>query len=124
MAKTLADYLTEARSVVREVPPEAVDSLVEQGYKLLDVREPDEYRAEHPVGAINVSRGFLEVKADETHPKREPALQDRTQKWAVICAGGVRSLMAAKTLAEMGFNDPVSVHGGFAGWKEKNLPTE
>ena len=37
----------------------------------------------------------------------------------VICAGGVRSAFAAKTLAELGYTDVVSVDGGFNKWKDE-----
>jgi molybdopterin/thiamine biosynthesis adenylyltransferase len=38
------------------------------------------------------------------------------------CAGGVRSLIAAKTLREMGYENVISMSGGFAAWKNAGLP--
>jgi molybdopterin/thiamine biosynthesis adenylyltransferase len=40
----------------------------------------------------------------------------------LFCAAGVRSLFAAKTLLEMGYQEPVSVAGGFGAWKNAGLP--
>jgi hypothetical protein len=37
----------------------------------------------------------------------------------VYCAGGVRSAFAAKTLAELGYTDVVSMAGGFGRWKDE-----
>ena len=40
----------------------------------------------------------------------------------LYCAGGVRSAFAARTLAEMGYTDVVSLAGGFGAWKAAGLP--
>jgi sulfur-carrier protein adenylyltransferase/sulfurtransferase len=37
----------------------------------------------------------------------------------VMCAGGTRSAFAAKTLAELGYDDVVSMEGGFNKWKDE-----
>lgn len=122
MAKTLNDYLTEARQVVREVTPAEVDELAAQGYRLIDVREPEEFEAGHPVHFENLPRGWLEVKADLEHPKRDETYADRTQRFVCFCGGGHRSLLAAKVLLEMGFADAVSVNGGWRRWVEEGRP--
>lgn len=122
MAKTVADYVQEALRTVRELSVQEAAEL--EGWLLLDVREPDEFAAGRPPGAVNVPRGFLEVKADLEHPKRDVRLADRSQKVACFCGGGVRSAMAAKTLQEMGFGEVVSVRGGWTAWAEAGLPAE
>lgn len=125
MGRSLEDFTNEARRVVREVDPEQVYDLVQgEGWLLLDVREPDEFAEGHLPGAINVPRGFLEVKADLEHYKRDERLQDRSQKVLCYCGGGHRSLLAAKTLLEMGFADAVSMAGGWTEWMLRGFPTE
>ncbi len=118
MAKSLHDFVTEALAEVREIDP---DDLADyQDYVLLDVREADEFEAGHIPGAKHVPRGFLEVKADLTHAKRDVALADRSQKFVCYCGGGHRSVLAARTLQEMGFTDAVSLRGGWTAWESKN----
>jgi rhodanese-related sulfurtransferase len=125
MPKTLEDYAEEARKQVKEVSPDEVDRMInEGGWVVLDVREPDEYAEGHIPGAINCSRGFLEVKADPEHHKRDERLQDRTQKFICYCGGGCRSLLAAKTMKEMGFQDAVSMTGGWKGWQDEGRAEE
>lgn len=125
MGKSLEDFTNEARRVVREVDPEQVFGLVNgEGWLLLDVREPDEFAEGHLPGAINIPRGFLEVKADLEHYKRDERLRDRHQKVLCYCGGGHRSLLAAKTLLEMGFEDAVSMAGGWTEWTLRGFPTE
>lgn len=123
--KTLKDFVDAALGSVREISPETTVSLLGHGdYVLLDVREPDEYAAGHLPGAINVPRGFLEVKADLTHPKRAEFLEDRNQKIICYCGGGHRSALAADTLRQMGFEDPLTMAEGWTGWTARGLPTE
>lgn len=118
--KSLRDYTDEARKFVREVLPQDVPSLVADGWVLIDVREPDEFADGHIPGALNFPRGFLEVRADQEHPKRDERLQNRTQRLICYCGGGHRSLLAAKTLKEMGFADAVSMVGGWTAWSESS----
>ena len=121
MARTLDDYVNEARQTVSEIAPGDVATYRAEGWLILDVREPYEFEEGHVDGAYNVPRGVLEVHADHEHHKRDPKLQDRNQKVVCYCGGGYRSLLAAKVLKEMGFADAVSVAGGWRRWTEEGL---
>lgn len=124
MAKALHDYVQEALQTVREVTPEEARGLQLTGeWLVLDVREPEEYALGHLENAVNIPRGFLEVKADLVHPKKDARLADRNQKALVYCGGGHRSALAAKVLLEMGFADAVSMAEGWTGWTKRDLPT-
>lgn len=125
MARTLEDFFNEALQTVREVTVQEAQRILEQGdHLVLDVREPDEYLYGRLPGATNVPRGWLEVKADLVHPKKDPILQDRSQKILCYCGGGYRSALAAKTLQEMGFENVVSMRGGWSEWISERLPIE
>lgn len=123
MAKTLHDYVQEALQHVSEVTPEETDALRQTGdWLILDVREPEEFAAGHIPGAINIPRGFLEVKADLEHPKKDARLADRGQRVVCYCGGGHRSALAARVLQEMGFREALSMAGGWTGWSKRQLP--
>jgi rhodanese-related sulfurtransferase len=128
MAKTLADLVSEARSQIREITAEEARALLDapgqQGWHFVDVREPDEFAAGRIPGARLYPRGFLEVRADLSHPKRDAWLQDRTRPLVLYCGGGHRSALAAKTLQEMGFERVVSLAEGWAGWSRRGYPVE
>jgi rhodanese-related sulfurtransferase len=128
MAKSLADLVREALARVDEIQPEEARSLLEQpdrdGWQFVDVRETDEWTAGHLPGARHYPRGFLEVRADLTHPKRDPWLEDRSRKLVLYCGGGHRSALAARALREMGFERVVSLAEGFAGWTARGYPVE
>ena len=119
MAKSLMDFAAEAKTKVEEINSDEVASIIGGPVLLLDVREPGEVREGHLPGALSVPRGLLEAKADLNFPHREPKLSDRDQAIVVYCASGMRSLLAASTMMEMGFSNVKSMAGGFNAWKSE-----
>ena len=113
MAKSFQDIMAEARKEVPEVTPQQVNDLSTNNGKshvLLDVRESDEWRQGHLEGALPLPRGFLEIKV-------ETAIPDKNAPIIAYCAGGVRSLLAAKAMKEMGYQNVSSMSGGYTAWK-------
>ena len=80
-------------------------------------READEVTGGSPKDAVRMGRGFLELRIEEAVPELDRPL-------LVMCAGGVRSLFAAETLKQLGYQDVKSVAGGFNRWKNNGLPFE
>ena len=128
MAKTLSDFVGEALERIEEIDCREAERLLavpdREGWHFVDVREPDEFAAGRVPGARNFPRGFLEVRADLEHPKRDPWLADRDRKLVLYCGGGNRSALAASVLLEMGFTRVRSMAEGFAGWTQRGLPVE
>ena len=113
MAKSFQDIMAEARKEVPEVTAQQVNDLLTNNGKshvLLDVRESDEWRQGHLEGALPLPRGFLEIKV-------ESAIPDKNAPIIAYCAGGVRSLLAAKAMKEMGYQNVSSMSGGYTAWK-------
>ena len=124
--RTLADFVAAALEVVEEIAPEQakrwLDDPDRAGWHFVDVREPDEFAAGRIPGARNVPRGFLEVRADLDHPKRDAWLADRRRPLVLYCGGGNRTLiierdapggqagMSARIENYLGF--PVGLSGG------------
>lgn len=124
MSKSLKDFVTDAKSRIREISAADAATLTSNPTVLiLDVREPAEWAEAHLPGALHVPRGMLEAKADMDYPNREPRLADRGQTIIVHCASGARSAMAADVLQQMGFTDVRSLAGGIAAWSAAGLPT-
>jgi len=124
MARSLSDFVNAALQTVEEVDCGWVESHLGTDWVILDVREPDEFAEGHLPGSLNFPRGFLEVRADLQHPKKDERLANRNQKIVCYCGGGHRSALAAKTLLEMGFADVRSMAGGWTSWANQNLPKE
>jgi molybdopterin/thiamine biosynthesis adenylyltransferase/rhodanese-related sulfurtransferase len=117
MAKTFKDLMEEAR---REVPEWSIDQVKEHvgngnEYALVDVREKEEYREGHLAGALSLPRGFLEIRVEQEVP-------DKSKPVIAYCAGGTRSLLAAKQLKEMGYQQVISMTGGYSAWKGAGYP--
>ena len=113
MAKNFQEIMAEARKEIPEVSAQQVNELLKNNGKspiLLDVRESDEWRQGHLEGALPLPRGFLEIKVESVIP-------DKNAPVIAYCAGGVRSLLAAKVMKEMGYQNVSSMAGGYGAWK-------
>jgi molybdopterin/thiamine biosynthesis adenylyltransferase/rhodanese-related sulfurtransferase len=110
---TFRDLLAQTKAQIREVDTATAEDLRRRpGAVVLDVREPDEYQQGAIPGALHIPRGQLEGSI-------EGRIADHDAPVIVHCASGVRSAFAAKTLAELGYTDVVSVVGGFNKWKDE-----
>jgi len=109
---TFRDLLSAAKAQITEVDTAAAADHIAKGALVLDVREPDEYDQGALPNALHIPRGHLEAQI-------EGRLLDKRAQVVVYCAGGVRSAFAAKTLAELGYTDVLSMGGGFGKWKDE-----
>ena len=110
---TFRDLLADTKKQITEVTTAQADEQRHlSGVVVLDVREPDEYEQGAIPGAMHIARGNLESNIEGRVPNHDTPL-------VVHCAGGVRSAFAAKTLAELGYRNVVSVAGGFNKWKDE-----
>jgi rhodanese-related sulfurtransferase len=84
---------------------------------VVDVRDAPELASGGKVkGAVNVSRGLLEFRADPESPAHDPAFDpDRTV--ILYCGSGGRAALAGQTLKELGYRDVRNL-GGFKAWVE------
>jgi rhodanese-related sulfurtransferase len=124
MPTTVKDLLSAARAAVPGITPaEAVDLVKTAGAVIVDVRDGTEVAASGKIkGALAISRGLLEFRADPALPTHQPALRmDRPV--ILYCGSGGRAALAGKTLLDMGFTD-VRNAGGFKQLVDAGLPTE
>ena len=115
LKKTLADLADEAR---RHVPEIDVDELrIDRDDAIvIDVREPDERARGSIPGSIHLARGVLERDLEKRAFGGKASDRDLARPIVCYCGGGSRSLLAAKSLRDMGFTDVVSLRGGFKAW--------
>ncbi len=119
MPTTYADLFANVRKTTKEVALDALKARLEakEPLVLLDVREKEEYRAGFIPGAVSIPRGFLEIQV-------EGKLPDKNATIVAYCAGGTRSALAAKTLAELGYTKVETANPGFTRWKDLGYPVE
>ncbi|MEZ4706915.1 MAG: molybdopterin-synthase adenylyltransferase MoeB [Caldilineaceae bacterium] len=101
-----------AKSQIVEWSPQELKQRLDGGEKLtvVDIRERDEFVQGHLPSSIFIPRGHLELQIEQHQMDREAPV-------VIYCAGGVRSALAARNLQEMGYENVISLIGGFNGWK-------
>ncbi len=117
MSLSYSDLLAQTRASIRELSFDELKARLDakEDFVLLDVREKEEFRAGYVPGAVNIPRGFLEMQI-------EGKIHDRSTKIVTMCAGGVRSALAAVTLKNMGYANVESANPGFVRWKDLGYP--
>ncbi|MGZ4338295.1 MAG: molybdopterin-synthase adenylyltransferase MoeB [Gaiellaceae bacterium] len=115
---TYRELLQQTRSEISEIDATHARERIESGEPVvLDVREQDEWDEGHIPGAVHVPRGHLESRIERLAP-------DAARPVVVYCSQGNRSVFAAKTLEELGYEDVVSLAGGFTDWKRNGFPVQ
>ena len=118
MTTTVKDMLAAANAAVPKITPDEARALLTQGKALVvDVRDaPEVEKTGKIAGAVHVSRGMLEFRADPASPYHDKTFsKDRTV--IVYCASGGRSALAGKTLKDLGYTDVRNL-GAFKDWAE------
>jgi rhodanese-related sulfurtransferase len=116
--------LAEANGAVPRLnPAEARQIIDEENVLVVDVRDAPELASSGKLkGAVNVSRGMLEFRADPESPFHNPAFQkDKTV--LIYCGSGGRAALSGKTLKELGYESVYNA-GGFKELADAGLETE
>jgi rhodanese-related sulfurtransferase len=104
-------------AVPRITPTQAQDMLAKGNTLVVDVRDgPEVDKSGKVAGALHVSRGMLEFRADPESPYHDKNFtKDKTI--ILYCASGGRSALAGKVLKEMGYGQVYNL-GAFKDWAE------
>jgi len=99
------------KNTYKQITPAEAKALMdsEEGYRILDVRTPEEFAAGHIAGAILIPDYEIGSKA-------ERILTDKDQLILVYCRSGRRSKNAAKELAALGYTN-IHEFGGINDWE-------
>ena len=116
MAASVKQMLETANAAVPKITPDQAGDMIKKGNTLVvDVRDPPEVSASGKIaGAVNVSRGMLEFRADPDSPYHDKNF-DKGKTVILYCASGGRSALAGKVLKDMGYDKVYNV-GGFKDW--------
>ncbi|MCH2649436.1 MAG: hypothetical protein MKZ57_06420 [Candidatus Poseidoniaceae archaeon] len=107
----------DARAKISECSASELSKLVSEGAVVIDVREQHEFEAGHYVDAIHIGKGVIERDIE----KQDFEIK---QKIVLYCGGGFRSAIAAKSLQDMGYEDVISLWGGWRGILAEGLATK
>lgn len=100
---------------LKTISPREAKTLVDEGALLIDVREPNEFAAEHIHGAI-------------THPlsrlRSEKPVTPADGQVIFMCQSGARTGGNAGALASCTSCEGYILEGGLSAWKQAGLPVE
>lgn len=113
----LNDYLIALKGIVNEVNVQTAFGELSKGKLVVDIRENDEVRSGRPTNSVAITKGMIEMKIGQI-------AKDLDQPIYLMCQSGKRSLLAAKTLLDIGYQCVYSIEGGFTQWKNAGLPFE
>ena len=124
MPKTVKDMIAEANAAVPKISFEDARALIASGEAVVvDVRDaPELEKTGRIAGAVHVSRGMLEFRADSDSPYHAPEFR-KDRPVMVYCASGGRSALSGKLLKDMGFSTVYNL-GAFKDWVEAGGSTE
>lgn len=119
--------------------PKEAHQKTQAGYIYLDVRTPEEFKAGHAKGALNIPIFISTPAGRQFNPEFMAQVQEKFTagaKLVIGCHSGGRSGKACQLLSEAGYKDLFNIDGGFGGridpetgeqikgWREEGLPCE
>jgi rhodanese-related sulfurtransferase len=118
MPTSVKDMLAAANAAVPRITPAQARGMIAEGNTLVvDVRDAPEVQASGKVaGAIHVSRGMLEFRADPELPSHDKSFA-KDKNVIVYCASGGRSALSGKLLKDLGYEHVYNL-GAFKDWAE------
>src|SRR5579864_2922896 len=117
-SESFLNLVNDAKKRIKEEDYRETKKRIDAGEKiqLIDTREDSEWARGHIPGAIHLSKGIIERDIEKTVP-------DKNATIVLYCGGGFRSALAADNLQRMGYQNVISMDGGWRGWTEANFPT-
>jgi rhodanese-related sulfurtransferase len=116
MAASVKQMMEAANAAVPKITPAQAQDMIAKGNALVvDVRDGTEVAQSGKVkGAVHVSRGMLEFRADPEAPTHDKNFA-RDKSVILYCGSGGRAALAGKLLKDMGYAHVYNV-GGFKDW--------
>ena len=124
MSSSVKQMLEAANAAVPKITPTEARELIGKGNTLVvDVRDaPEVEKSGKIAGAVHVSRGMLEFRADPDSPYHDKNFA-KDKNVILYCASGGRSALAGKTLKDLGYDKVFNV-GAFKDWAESGGPID
>ena len=113
MATSVKQMLEAANAAVPKITPDQASDMIKKGNTLVvDVRDAPEVAVSGKVaGAVHVSRGMLEFRADPESPYHDKNFE-KGKTVILYCASGGRAALAGKLLKDMGYDRVYNVWPG------------
>ena len=111
------EMVQKALETIPEYDVHEVKNKIEQSqdFILVDVREDREWVQGNIPSSIHIGKGVIERDVANLIPDQETEV-------VLYCQGGYRSALAGESLKEMGYNNVLSMSGGFSDWVNNKFP--
>jgi rhodanese-related sulfurtransferase len=124
MSTGIKEMIAAAQAVVPRISPAQAQELVASGQAVvIDVRDaPEVEKSGKVAGALHISRGMLEFRADPDSPYHDKTLR-KDRPVILYCASGGRSALSGKTLKDLGYAEVYNM-GTFKDWVDNGGPID
>jgi rhodanese-related sulfurtransferase len=124
MATSVKQMMEAANAAVPRVTPQQAQDMMAKGNTvIIDVRDaPEVEKSGKVAGAVHISRGMLEFRADPESPYHDKNLT-KDKNIVLYCASGGRSALSGKVLKDMGYTHVFNL-GAFKDWAESGGPVD
>ena len=124
MAVGVKQMMEAANAAVPKITPAQAKEMIAKGDTLVvDVRDGTEVAASGKVvGAVHISRGLLEFKADPEAPTHDKNFS-KEKNIVLYCGSGGRAALAGKLLKDLGYEKVFNM-GGFKDWADSGGPVD
>jgi rhodanese-related sulfurtransferase len=124
MPTSVKQLMEAANAVVPQITPAEAKAMMASGNAIVvDVRDaPEVEKTGKLAGAVHVSRGMLEFRADPESPYHDRVFA-KENPVILYCASGGRSALGGKTLKDMGYASVYNL-GAFKDWVESGGAVE
>ena len=116
-AEGFLKLVKDAKKRIKEEDVRATKKRIDasEQFTLVDTREDVEWARGHIPGAVHMSKGIIERDIEKAVPNKDTTV-------VLYCGGGFRSALVADNLQKMGYQNVVSMDGGWRGWTEAGFP--
>ena len=125
VTQPVSEMIAAARLLINQVSVhEAAELQRLDAAILIDLRDVRELQKMGVVPrAFHAPRGMLKLRADPDCLYHKPVFQT-DKKLVLFCASGLRSVLPAQTLKDMGMDNVLDMEDGFTKWKMQDLPVD
>ena len=118
--KKFDELMNVSKQIKNISTDEAKEKLNDPNVQFIDVRDKSSFESDTIGNAVNLERGLLEFYLADGSPLENDMFKNNPEKeYVVFCGLGGQSILASKTMQDMGLKNVKNMTGGMIAWKEK-----
>ena len=118
--KHISEVMNVKETIENISVEEAQKKLNDPNVQFIDVRDKETYEKGTIGNAINLERGLLEFYLADGSPLQTSEFKEPSDKeYILLCNLGGQSVLATKTMMDMGISKVKNLVGGYTEWQKK-----